>query len=93
MEEPEKPDENEEKDFIGQKFKCDECYRNFKHEKVFLKHLKKHQNVTIKVYKCDVCLKSFNARSTLYYHRQKHKTPCLQCSECDKTFKSSKGLR
>lgn len=93
VEEAEKSDDNNEKGFGETDFHCDHCSKSFKHEKVFRKHLKRHQNVTVKVYTCDMCLKSFNSRSTLHYHRQKHKTPSLQCSECEKTFKSFKGLR
>lgn len=53
---------------ITKKYKCNRCYRSFKHSTEYHIHKREHDDPDLK--KCDICLKHFASRPSYFIHRR-----------------------
>ncbi|GAA6066819.1 GDNF-inducible zinc finger protein 1 [Tachysurus ichikawai] len=80
---------------IGSKYNCDMCFRSFRYEKSYLKHVKvSHGLQADTTYRCSICQQTFANRCNLKIHeRHVHNDERLfLCGMCGKAFKRKKDV-
>ncbi|XP_058235298.1 GDNF-inducible zinc finger protein 1 [Hemibagrus wyckioides] len=80
---------------VGSKYNCDMCFRSFRYEKSYLKHVKvSHGLQADTTYRCSVCQQTFANRCNLKIHeRHVHSDERLfLCGMCGKAFKRKKDV-
>ncbi|XP_064096792.1 zinc finger protein 816-like isoform X2 [Macrobrachium nipponense] len=74
------------RDYVGERFSCDQCDKQFTSKSSIRYHMKLHEG---KTYACEKCARVFSHPGTLRNHQLIHEEKKFICDKCGKGFRTN----